>query len=179
MKKQILSFIIVTIVLTFLLGTLQAQTVTLTFTGRDANNHFIPLNRVEISNVTRGWQETIYYPDTILVMGETGIDDMETMYTPSLHLSQNNPNPFIGTTDVTLTVADEGAVILEIVDGNGRMVETRHGTSLPYAHSHQFRVSLSAHGTYILTARQNGKTSSIKMVCNGAGNGNGIEYGVL
>ena len=159
-------FILYTIVLSCVMGF--AQTVTLTFAGRDANNHLIPLNRVEISNVTRGWQETIYYPDTILVMGETGIDDMETMYTSSLHLSQNNPNPFIGTTDVNLSVADAGAVILEIVDGNGKIVETRHGTSLQPGH-HQFRISLSAAGTYILTAHHNGKTSSIKMMWNGAG----------
>ena len=176
MKKQILSFIIGTIVLTFLFGTLQAQTVTLTFTGKDANNHWVRLDRVVVTNLTQDWQETLFYPDTTLTMqNSTGIDDTETMYTSSLHLSQNNPNPFIGTTDVNLTVADAGTVTLKIVDGNGRMVETRHGTSLQPGH-HQFRVSLSAVGTYVMTARQNGKTSSIKMVCNGAGNGNRIEY---
>ena len=177
MKKQILSFIIGTIVLAFLFDTLQAQTVTLTFTGEDANNNWVRLDRVVVSNLTQGWQETIVYPDTTLTMqNSTGIDDMETMYTSSLHLSQNNPNPFTGTTDVNLTVADAGAVTLEIVDGNGRIaVETTHALSLPYG-THQFRISLSAAGTYVMTARQNGKTSSIKMVCNGAGNGNWIEY---
>ena len=163
------------IILAFLFSALQAQTVTLTFTGKDANNHYVQLNRVSITNLTKGWQETIYWPDTTLVMQNgTGID--ESVANGGFGLLQNNPNPFTGTTDVNLTVADAGAVTLEIMDGNGRIaVETRHGTSLQPG-THQFRVSLSAAGTYIMTARQNGKTSSIKMVCNGAGNGNGIEY---
>ena len=176
MKKQILSFIIGTMVLAFLFGTLQAQTVTLTFTGKDTNNHWVRLDRVAITNLTKGWQETLVYPDTTLTMqNSTGIDDTETMYTSSLHLSQNNPNPFTGTTDVNLTVADAGAVTLEIVDGNGKIVETRHGTSLQPG-THQFRIHVASPGIYFLIARQNGKMSSIKMVCNGAGNGNGIEY---
>ena len=173
MKKQFLSTIIATFVLAFLLGTLQAQTVTLTFTGKDANNQYVQLNRVAITNLTKGWQETIYWPDTTLTMQNgTGID--ESVAHGGFALSQNNPNPFTGTTDVNLTVTDAGAVTLEIVDGNGKIVGTHRVR--PEIGTHQFRVSLSAAGTYVLTARQNGKTSSIKMVCNGAGNGNGIEY---
>ena len=174
MKKQILSKIIGTFVLAFLFSTLQAQTVTLTFTGKDANNQYVQLNRVAITNLTKGWQETIYWPDTTLTMQNgTGID--ESVANGGFALSQNNPNPFTVTTDVNLTVTDAGAVALEIVDGNGKIVETRHGTSLQPG-THQFRVSLSTAGAYVMTARQNGKTSSIKMVCNGGGNGNGIEY---
>lgn len=76
MKKQFLSTIIATIVLAFLLGTLQAQTVTLTFTGKDANNNWVQLNRVSITNLTKGWQETIYWPDTTLTMQNgTGIGE--------------------------------------------------------------------------------------------------------
>ena len=143
-----------------------AQTITLTFAGRDAANHYVQLNRVSITNLTKGWQETIYWPDTTLTMQNgTGID--ESVANGGFVLSQNNPNPFSGTTDVNLTVADAGVVTLEIVDGNGKIVETRHGTSLQPG-TNQFRVSLSTAGTYVMTARQNGKTSSIKMVCNGA-----------
>ena len=151
-----------------------AQTVTLTFTGRNAANHYMQLDRVVITNQTKGWQETIYWPDTTLIMQNvTGID--ESVANGGFVLSQNNPNPFTGTTDVNLMVADAGAVTLEIADGNGRIVGANNYSPLPTG-THQFRVSLSVAGTYVMTARQNGKTSSIKMVCNGAGNGNGIEY---
>lgn len=33
------------------------------------------MNRVVIANATQGWQETIYYPDTVFAMGTTGITD--------------------------------------------------------------------------------------------------------
>ncbi|MBR3578446.1 MAG: T9SS type A sorting domain-containing protein [Bacteroidales bacterium] len=151
-----------------------AQTVTLTFTGRNAANHYMQLDRVVITNQTKGWSETIYWPDTTLIMQNvTGID--ESVANDGFGLSQNNPNPFTGTTDVNLTVADAGAVTLEIADGNGRIVGANNYSPLPTG-THQFRIILSAAGTYVMTARQNGKTSSIKMVCNGAGNGNQIEY---
>lgn len=151
-----------------------AQTVTLTFTGRNAANHYMQLDRVVITNQTKGWSETIYWPDTTLIMQNvTGID--ESVANDGFGLSQNNPNPFNGTTAVNLTVADAGAVTLEIVDGNGRIVGANNYSPLPTG-THQFRIILSAAGTYVMTARQNGKTSSIKMVCNGAGNGNRIEY---
>jgi len=61
-----------------LFAAVSAQTVTLTFTGRDASNQYVPLNRVVVSNLTRGWQETLFWPDTVLVMtDQTGIEDVE------------------------------------------------------------------------------------------------------
>ena len=158
----------------FVLICFYAVSQTVTFTGRDVYNRYVQLDRVVITNQTKGWQETIYWPDTTLIMQNvTGID--ESVANGGFVLSQNNPNPFTGTTDVNLMVADAGAVTLEIADGNGRIVGANNYSPLPTG-THQFRVSLSVAGTYVMTARQNGKTSSIKMVCNGAGNGNGIEY---
>ena len=92
---------------------IMAQSVTLTFTGKDANNNRVQLDRVSITNLTKGWQETIYWPDTTLTMQNgTGIDDYAN--NDGFVLSQNNPNPFDGTTNVLLTVADAGMVVLEI-----------------------------------------------------------------
>ena len=161
--------------LLMLCGGMWAQSITLQFTGQDASNHRVQLDRVIVTNLSQNWQETIYWPDTTLTLGSAdGIDDYAN--NGGFDLSQNNPNPFNGTTDILLTVADAGAVTLEITDVNGRMVvETWCTASLPYG-THQLRVTLSAAGTYVMTARQNGKTSSIKMVNNGGGNDNGIEY---
>lgn len=53
-----------------------AQSVTLTFTGKDANNNRVLLDRVSIINQTQGWRETIFWPDTVLTLSSTdGIDD--------------------------------------------------------------------------------------------------------
>ena len=152
-----------------------AQSVTLTFTAKDAANNYVQLNRVVITNLTKGWQETIYWPDTTLTMQNgTGIADIEMQGRASLQLSQNNPNPFTGTTEVSMMVAEEDEVMLDIMDINGKTVGTYR--MRPQVGIHQFRITLSTAGTYVMTARQNGNTSSIKMVCNGGGDGNRIEY---
>lgn len=102
--KGILFFVLMT--LAFGLG---AQTVTLTFTGRGSDNHYVSLNKVVINNLTKNCQETIWWPDTTLTMQNgTGID--EYFEDGGFVLSQNNPNPFSGTTDVFLTVAEKGKI---------------------------------------------------------------------
>ena len=177
MKK----FSIIIIALFVLCGAF-SQTVTLKFTGRDANNNWVQLDSVTASNLTRGWTETLYWPDTVLTMQvTTGIDDtpVETMCTSSLQLFQNTPNPFNGVTDVTLYVADAGTVTLAVMDMNGRtvaaFVETMCTSSLQSG-THQFRITVANAGTFILVARQNGHAAAIKMVSNGGGADNRIEY---
>ena len=156
----------------FLFAVVSAQTVTLTFTGRDASNQHVPLNRVVVSNLTRGWQETLLWPDTVLEMTDhTGI--AETFHETSLHLSQNNPNPFDGTTFVNLNVTEPGDVSLAITDITGRIVGANNYSPLQTG-IHTIRVTLSSTGVYFLTARQNGRTASVKMVNGGNGGGNAI-----
>ncbi len=156
-----------------------AQTVT--FTGRDADSRYVQLNRVVVTNLTKGWQQTLFWPDTALMMestmqnGITGIGDVETQRIVSLQLSQNNPNPFNATTEIQLTVAEIGDVTLTVTDMNGRVVAGANNYSPLQPGIHQFRITLAQSGIYIMTAIQDGKTSSIKMVCNGGGSANRIE----
>lgn len=152
-----------------------AQTATITFTGRDAGNHHIALEYLTVTNVTKGWQEYLFWPDTVLtIQSGTGIQDKETLPELSLQMSPHSPNPFNGTVDMTLTVAEEGTVNLEIADMNGRVVWADDYTPLPGAH--QFRVTLAHAGIYVMSARQGGKTSSVKMVCNSGGNAYAVDY---
>ena len=153
-----------------------AQT-TISFKGQDDNGQPIQMDRVVITNHSKGWQQTLYWPETSLTLKNgTDIDAVETQRIASLQLSQNTPNPFNGSTHVNLTLADAGEVVLEITDMNGRtVVETRHGTSLPTG-THQLHISLANAGTYILTARQNKKATSIKMVCKEGRGTDKIEY---
>ena len=169
MMKRLFTFVAVML----LISAISAQTVTLTFTGRDADNHYVQLDRVTVINQTKRWQETLTWPDTTLTMQNgTGID--EPAANGDFALLQNTPNPFNGVTDVNLRVADAGVVTIEIADVNGKIVGTYRLRA--EIGNHQFRVTLSATGTYVMTARQNGQISSIKMVNNSTGNGNGIEY---
>ena len=156
-----------------LFAAVSAQTVSVTFTGRDAQNHYFPLSRVVVSNLSKGWQETLTWPDTVLGMTATGIGDVETRLIASLQLSQNNPNPFDGTTFVNLNVAEQGDVELLLTDIAGRIVGANNYSPLQPG-THSLRITLSSPGLYFLTARQNDHTASVKMVNRGNGGGNAI-----
>lgn len=151
----------------------QAQNLTLSFTGHHANTGaYLQLSRVEITNQTRGWTEELIYPDTIsvLVVG-TGIGDNTPV---EFGLSQNTPNPFSGTTYVNLTLPEGGAVTLEACDVNGRVVISRSFVSMQPG-THVLRVNLAAAGVYLLTARQSGKVSTVRMVNQRSGGENSME----
>jgi uncharacterized protein (TIGR02145 family) len=167
MKKYALSLCV--IVLFTIVGLAQ---VTITFTGRDGGNHHLPLTYVSVTNATKGWQEYLFWPDTVLTLqSETGIHDVGTVNALSLQML---PNPFQGITDVTLSVAEEGMVHLEIADMNGHRIGANDYSFLPGVH--RFRITLARAGTYVMTARQNGKTSTVKLVCTGGGKSNTTEY---
>jgi uncharacterized protein (TIGR02145 family) len=62
---------------------------------------------------------------------QTGIEDVETFPETSLRLSQNNPNPFDGTTYVNLNVTETGEVSLVMTDITGRIVSANNYSPLP------------------------------------------------
>ena len=173
MKKAILLFCVALLYA----STSFAQTVTLTFTGRDGGNHHIDLSYVSVTNVTKGWQEYLFWPDTVLTLqGENGIPEVQTLPRLSLQVAPHSSNPFNGTADLTLALADEGAVDLELVDMNGRATGETFRETFLQPGVHQFRVTLAHAGIYVMTARQGGQTSSLKLVCHRGGNANGVDY---
>lgn len=169
MKKRLLLFVL----LSLLCHVGFAQSVILTFTARDANGGYVQLDSVQVRNFNCNWVETLHYPDTILMMGQVGIEDYESDY--PFALQQNNPNPFAGTTYVTLQTVESGEVSLTLTDMNGRILETCPATPVQSG-VHRFRIDVTDAGTYLLTARQNGKTSSVKMVNTSRGGKNLITY---
>lgn len=151
-----------------------AQQEEIHFVGHNLNtNQYIKLSKIEITNLTRNWTETFLYPDTTLILKvSVGIEDQKEH---SFGLKQNNPNPFVGTTDVTLEVAKAGKVTMTLTDILGRTVKSMT-TNVANPGLYAFRVHVAATGTYLLTARQNGKTSSIKMINQGMGHNDEIAY---
>ena len=146
-----------------------AQTTTLTFTGRNQNNGYVQLDHVIIKNLTKDWQETLYWPDTVLTMTYTGIENLAGANDNlPLQIMQNNPNPFDGSTYAMLILAKDGDVSVEITDVTGRIVKAQNFVSLQQG-THELHISLSTAGMYFLTARQNGLTTSIKMINRGNG----------
>ncbi len=156
-----------------LCGRATAQEIHLIFTGRDEVEHRVLLDRITIRNLTQEWEKTLFWPDTTFSMQlppqTARLEPVELF-----HLSPNMPNPFNGRTDVTLSVREPGNVLLEISNTNGQLIFRQ--TFPLESGRHNFRITLSSRGHYILTARHNGATTSIQMVNNENGRTNGIQY---
>ncbi len=167
MKKAFLFLVMV------LIGfSVNAQITTLTFSGKDANNNYVRLDSVVISNITKSWQETIYYPDTILVLGGIGIEEYRTI--SRFALSQNIPNPFNGVSDFSLQLPEDNAVTISVYDLNGRKI-----TELQQTLSrgiHVFRVFLSVPQTYLLSVDGGTDHASVKIINTGNAAKNRVEY---
>lgn len=89
-------------------------------------------------------------------------------------LSQNNPNPFDGTTDIYLAVMDPAEVTFAVADVHGQLVTMFTGSY--ESGIHQFRITLKGKGNYVIGAHQNGKSSSAIMICENGGSTNKLEY---
>ena len=86
MKKMLSLLVLVFGIGAVSLSHAQNSTV-LRFTGQGSNGAYLQLSSVEVKNLTRGWEETLVYPDTILMMGNVGIDDYTSI--SRFALSQN------------------------------------------------------------------------------------------
>ena len=147
--------------------------VTLQFTGQNQNGQYVPLTTILVENTSKHWQEMLYYPDTTLFIGNTGIEEIEQLGN-GVRLFQNVPNPFDGVTDFALQLPEASDVQLEIYDLNGKVTTTYQGSLDPGCH--QFRAWLAAPQTYLLQARTDDGTVQIKMVNTGKAGQNRIEY---
>ena len=150
------------------------QQVVLTFKGEDQSGNYVQLSKVVLANITQGWSDTLIYPDTtaILIVGNSSISEHNAT---ALGLSQNTPNPFHGTTQVSIAVAESGPLSLEVLDINGRLTVARNFTLIDRG-THQFSIQLSTPQIYLLTALQNGNAFSIKMINKGNSGIDKIEY---
>ena len=168
MKKQSLFLFLLFISTQWMLT---AQSITLTFSARDVNNLYLPFDSVIVTNMTKNWQKVIVWPDSVLSFSPNS----DYAGDAGILLSQNTPNPFVGTTDVRLSTLHEGVTTLGVVDLNGRIVTNSIVTLLDPG-THQFRISLATPGVYMLIARQDGRKSSIRMICKEGGGTSSIDY---
>lgn len=160
------------IVLMATLG-LQAQHyVNLRFTSRLLDGSYQALDSVKIINITRGWEETIYYPDTVLQMiNSTGITEVENHANPVM---QNIPNPFEGTTEVSLQLSAQEDVNLALYDISGKQYAVYHA-DLPEG-KHGFRLTVGVAQMYLLILKTSKGEQVIKLLANEAFDAFRISY---
>lgn len=96
------------------------ETVTLTFTANTTDGSYHRFSEVCVTNVTRGWTETLHYPDTVLVLtNTTGLGKFDAM---GVFLSSVYPNPFTDETCAILQIEKAGMACVQVFDVNGMTV---------------------------------------------------------
>ena len=144
-------------------------TLTLTFNGRDQNSTRVQLDNVVIVNVTRGWTEAIFFPDTVytITVG-TGVEDY------LLHGGmQVMPNPFDGRTQVNINSAKTESMTMTLMDINGKRCAEYKG--LLSDGNNYFEIELTTPQTYILSVQTADGIRSLKMVNTGSAGRNLIK----
>ena len=148
-----------------------SQSITLSFTGKTIRGRYVDMDSIRINNITQGWTATLVAPDTSCSFDITAIKINNAM---QAELSQNVPNPFHGTTEVSLSLPKPDKVGLQVHDIGGRLFADYNG-NLPDG-EHRFEISLASPQSYLLSATTSDGTSSIKMVNLGSGGTNSITY---
>lgn len=168
MKK---TFSIITFMMLYVCAMAQSG-VDLLFKCRTVNGQWVKVDSITVENLSVGWTETLFYPDTQYRLNvSVGVQDVGTKDFASLHTISN---PFSGSTVINLYMPEPGNVQVKITDVSGRAVITVSKLSLQ-AGLNPFRVMLRAPGTYLLTACVNGNTLSAKLVNTGNGGKDEIE----
>lgn len=148
-----------------------SQSITLNFTGQTIRGRHVDMDSIVICNITQGWTATLVAPDTSCSFDITAIKINNVM---QAELSQNVPNPFHGTTEVSLSLPKPDKVNMQALDMGGRVFANYNG-NLPEG-EHRFAVSIASPQSYLLSATTSSGTSSVKMVNLGNGGGNKISY---
>ena len=169
MKRKLL----VIIVLLATVMPIQAQeTVSLTFTAATTDGSYFPFTSVSATNLTRGWTETLSYPDTELVLTVgVGIDDQHGLN--ALRLGEAFPNPFDKETNVLLEIPEDGETLIQLVDINGVAVASEQ--AFLNAGTHRLRVSVSMPSMILLCVTTSYGRQATRLLNVGGGGENRIS----
>ena len=150
-----------------------ADNFSVRFIGRLNDSRYLRMDSVKFTNTTRGWTETVVYPDTMIVVNATvNVSDAEMS---AVGFEQNVPNPFDCHTSVELAIPHDENVMLQLFDATGKQCAELNVAL--NAGSHKFEITAAKPQAYILKAIAGAKTYSVRMINVGSCGSNDIKYG--
>jgi peptidoglycan/xylan/chitin deacetylase (PgdA/CDA1 family) len=135
----------------------------LVFTGTYENNYH-RFDSVLIEDINTGSKIVKYYPDTLLKLLITGVDEVPD--SKGFSLSQNYPNPFEDKTYFNVYLPRDDKISINIFNSAGQVI-LGYERNLPSG-NHSFAFTGSAEKIYLLSVRTRGYSASIRMVNNGS-----------
>ena len=162
MKKYLFTIISIIYV-----GTLLAQTTkTITFTARYTDDSYVSLSSIRVENLTKKWVQTLEWPDTVLTIRQTGIQEGNAN---AFSIAQNTPNPFNGQTSVQLQLPQDEEVSMALYDLSGKQYMSK--TASLSAGNYTIQIGVGTSQMYLLQVQTIQGSQSIKMLAEtGAGN---------
>ena len=137
------------------------ESTTLVFTANSPVDIYHPFNSVNVTNVTRGWTETLVYPDTVLVLKNT--------------TCIVSPNPFSLQTNVRFQMSKEGRAVFVVCNINGQILasaESWLGQGM-----HNLTIALEKPQLAILSITTPIDRYAIKLIQTDYGGKNDIMFG--
>lgn len=169
MLKRLTKLIIATEMLLMAKGAV-SQDINLTFTGSTTNGSYVQLDSVRVQNVSRIWNETLVYPDTVLTFQQTSIADAQGSTTKLT----SYPNPFNGTTNIAVTLTQSSEATMQIYNLAGQKVAER--TMYLKTGDNLFEVRLHNPQVYLLSVTTSQGKSTTKLLNRGIDSENSILY---
>ncbi len=152
-------------------GAVISQSVTLRFSGKTLDSTYVRLSSVKITNATRNWIETLTYPDTVLMLGQSnGIAGVQNA---TLSMS-SYPNPCSGEANVAVSVPKSGKVLFELYTLDGKKVVEK-AMCLPAGGS-RIQVQMQSPKLHVLVLASEQGRSALKIVNAVSSGQNAIIY---
>ena len=157
------------LLLAWSMAVLAQETVTVKFTAANEIGQYSPFTSVVATNETRGWTDTLTYPDTILVLSHTGVAEHAGL---GFSIGTAYPNPFTDETRVPLELSEACEVQLRVVRVDGTVLVSC--SRFLDAGNHCVSVHLSEAGlAYLTVAIPKGNLVS-KLIGMGGGGRNSL-----
>lgn len=153
----------------FLNSAFSQNTIILSFAGKNAlTQNALALDSVVIKNLTQNCETTLYnsfsYFEVNAIWPE-GLNEICANTSDGFGVNQNYPNPFYGSTNVSIYKEYDGPMNLLLSDGSGRkLAEYQDEFDKGY---HSFSISTSGYGILILTVSDEKYSKSIKVISAG------------
>ena len=151
------------------MAVLAQETVTVKFTAVNEIGQYSPFTSVIATNETRGWTDTLVYPDTILVLSHTGVVEHSGV---GFSIGTAYPNPFTDETKVPLELSEACEVQLRVVHVDGTVLVSC--SRCLDAGSHCVAVHLSEVGLAFLTVTTPQGSVVSKLIGIGGGGENSL-----